>query len=183
MGQHKAALEIYVFKLKDYAKAERFITLLVCTYPSYCNRIYSQADSVSVPSRKESALEVYQVLLSLYLQTKPTLLDPALDILAKHSPRLDVIKALSLIPSEIPIEKLESFFTKHVRKETSVLNEGRIVKELQKVELLRMESRALRLRGKKVIVREETACPNCHKRLGQSVVAMTPEYESFVRLY
>jgi hypothetical protein len=24
MGQHKAALEIYVFRLKDYAKAERF---------------------------------------------------------------------------------------------------------------------------------------------------------------
>ena len=102
---------------------------------------------------------------------------PALDILAKHSPRLEAAKALSLIPIEIPVENLESFFTKHIRKETSTLNEGRIVSELRKVELLRMESRAMRLRGKKAVVREETVCPYCHKRLGQSVVAVIPEFE------
>jgi hypothetical protein len=53
------------------------------------------------------------------------------------------------------------------------------VSELRKVELLRMESRAMRLRGKKVVVREETVCPYCHKRLGQSVVAVIPKYDSF----
>jgi len=52
----------------------------------------------------------------------------------------------------------------------------RVVTELRKVELLRQESRAMRLRGKKAVVREETACPYCHKRLGQSVVAVIPEY-------
>ena len=40
-----------------------------------------------------------------------------------------------------------------------------------------MESRAMRLRGKKTVVREETVCPYCHKRLGQSVVAVTPEFD------
>ena len=53
--------------------------------------------------------------------------------------------------------------------------------ELRKVELLRMESRAMRLRGKKVVVREETVCPYCHKRLGQSVVAVIPKYDSFFK--
>lgn len=48
--------------------------------------------------------------------------------------------------------------------------------ELRKVELLRMETRAMQLRGKKSVVREETVCPYCHKRLGQSVVAVIPEY-------
>ena len=56
------------------------------------------------------------------------------------------------------------------------MNEGRIIAELRKVELLRVEARAMRLRGKKVVVREETVCPYCHKRLGQSVVAVIPEY-------
>lgn len=126
-------------------------------------------------SRKDSALQVFHTLLTLYLTAKPTLLGPALDILAKHSPRLDALKALSLIPSEIPIENLESFFTKHIRKETSTLNDGRIVNELRKVELLRVEDRAMRLRHKKAVVQEETACPYCHKRLGQSVVAVIPE--------
>jgi Vam6/Vps39-like protein vacuolar protein sorting-associated protein 39 len=142
--------------------------------------VYSQAESASTQSRKDSALRVFHTLLTLYLLAKPTLLAPALDILAKHSPRLDASNALSLIPSEIPVEKLESFFTKHIRKQTSAMNEGRIVSELRKVELLRMESRALRLRGKKAVVQEETACPYCHKRLGQSVVAVIPEYD---RLY
>ena len=53
--------------------------------------------------------------------------------------------------------------------------------ELRKVELLRMESRARRLRGKRAVVREETVCPYCHKRLGQSVVAVIPEYDSYLR--
>lgn len=53
---------------------------------------------------------------------------------------------------------------------------GRIVTELRKVELLRQEGRAMRLRGRKSVVREETVCPYCHKRLGQSVVAVIPEY-------
>ena len=51
--------------------------------------------------------------------------------------------------------------------------------ESRKVELLRMESNVMRLRGKKAVVREETACPYCHKRLGQSVVAVIPEYVPF----
>ena len=143
-------------------------------------RIYSQADTQPSQSRKDSALHVFHTLLTLYLIAKPTLLSPALDILAKHSPRLDVAKALALIPVEIPVKNLESFFTKHIRKETSALNEGRIVSELRKVELLRMESRAMRLRGKKAVVREETVCPYCHKRLGQSVVAVIPEYDPYL---
>ena len=60
---------------------------------------------------------------------------------------------------------------------------GLIVTELRKVELLRQESRAMRLRGKKAVVREETACPYCHKRLGQSVVAVIPEYFPLSRLF
>jgi len=164
MGQHKNALEIYVFKLKDFPKAEK-----------YCIRIYSQAGSAVTDSRKRNASNVFHTLLTIYLLAKPTLLSPALEILAKHSPRLDASEALALIPPEIAVENLESFFTKHIRKETSNLNEGRIVSELRKVELLRIESRAMRLRGKKAVVREETVCPYCHKRLGQSVVAVIPE--------
>lgn len=160
-------------------KGRLFLSLNNC---SYCIRIYSQADSAPNQSRKDSALHVFHTLLTLYLLAKPTLLTPALDILAQHSPRLDAGKALSLIPSEIPMDKLESFFTKHIRKETSALNEGRIVAELRKVELLRIESSAMRLRGKKAVVEEVTACPYCHKRLGQSVIAVLPEYGPFCDL-
>jgi Vam6/Vps39-like protein vacuolar protein sorting-associated protein 39 len=149
---------------------------------SYCIRIYSQAESAPTESRKSSSLKVFHTLLTLYLLATPTLLLPALEILAKHSPRLDAAEALALIPAEIPVERLESFFTKHIRKETSKMNEGRIVSELRKVELLRMESRAMRLRGKKAVVREETVCPYCHKRLGQSVVAVIPEYTDDLKI-
>jgi len=167
MGQHKNALEIFVFKLKDFAKAEK-----------YCIRIYNQAEGAVTEMLKRAAMNVFHTLLTIYLLAKPTLLAPALDILAKHSPRLDASEALALIPPEIAVENLESFFTKHIRKETSTMNQGRVVSELRKVELLRMESRVMRLRGTKAIVREETVCPYCHKRLGQSVVAVIPEYHS-----
>jgi Vacuolar sorting protein 39 domain 2 len=39
-----------------------------------------------------------------------------------------------------------------------------------------MENRAMRFRGKRAVVKEESVCPYCHKRLGLSVVAVIPEY-------
>lgn len=178
MGQHKSALEIYVFKLKDYNKAEKYIDIEIPANSSYCIRVYSQAASASTPYGRTAALQVFHTLLTLYLTAKPTLLGPGLDILAKHSPRLDASQALALIPPDIPLDKLESFFTKHIRKETSAFNEARIVTELRRIELLRMETQLMRLRHKKAVVTEESACPYCHKRLGQSVVAVIPRYIS-----
>ncbi|KAI1631975.1 AvaB protein [Biscogniauxia mediterranea] len=198
MGQHKQALEIYVFKMQDYVKAEE-----------YCNQIHSHP-----PSRRESQQQqagylssaggdqgsndadddpdttppsIYHTLLSLYLTPpspqKPNL-EPALSLLSRHGSRLPAASTLSLIPDSLPVGDLEMYFRGRVRAANSVVAETRVVEQLRKTQLV--NTQALLLlgdgvpggqggRNRRVVVGEERVCGVCHKRLGNSVVAVLPD--------
>ncbi|KAH8903993.1 hypothetical protein BR93DRAFT_883671 [Coniochaeta sp. PMI_546] len=180
MEQHKQALELYVFKMKDYAKAE-----------DYCNRIHLLQESQPSPAPPEDPdipqQSIYHTLLSLYLtppNSQPAQLGPALDLLSKHGSRLPAESTLSLIPDTLQVSQLESYFRGRMRSANSVVNETRIVAGLRKTELV--TSQALLLlgdgvpggqggRNRRVVIAEERVCGVCHKRLGGSVVAVLPD--------
>ncbi|EAA27006.3 hypothetical protein GE21DRAFT_3448 [Neurospora crassa] len=213
MGQHKQALEIYVFQMKDYKKAEE-----------YCNRIHKSSEhpqptspshppgtttitspsSTEDPSQDEAHPSIYHTLLSLYLTPpsphKPNL-PPALDLLSKHGSRLPATSTLSLIPDDLPVSELESYFRGRMRNANSIVNETLVVAGLRKTGLV--TSQALLLlgdglpkgavlpgggsrvggRNRRVVIGEERVCGVCHKRLGGSVVAVLPGGEDAVVHY
>ncbi|KAI9775511.1 MAG: Vacuolar morphogenesis protein 6 [Geoglossum umbratile] len=146
MGQHKQALEIYVFKLKDHEKAEE-----------YCNRFHlskvspipttEHSRALSEPDH-ETPPSIYHTLLSLYLNPPPPQApnwEPALNLLSRHGSRLPASSTLDLIPSSLPIKDLESYFRGRIRAATSTISEGRVVIGLRKTEMV--ESQALLLLG------------------------------------
>ncbi|KAF3008982.1 Vacuolar morphoproteinsis protein 6 [Curvularia kusanoi] len=146
MGQHKQALQIYVFQLKDYTKAEE-----------YCNTIFlSTAAPITSPhpqSQSEKSISdtqepsIYHTLLSLYLTPPPPHAPnwpPALDLLSKHGARLPAATTLDLVPPSLPVKDLQSYFKGRIRAANSVLNEERIVARLRGVEKVGVEL-ALRL--------------------------------------
>ncbi|KAK0639240.1 hypothetical protein B0T16DRAFT_337638 [Cercophora newfieldiana] len=186
MGSHKQALEIYVFKMQDYAKAEE-----------YCNRIHKAGDAhTASPSQttpggtedpEDAKPSIYHTLLSLYLTPPPPHernLGPALSLLSKHGSRLPARSTLSLVPDSLPVAELESYFRGRMRSANSVVNETRVVAGLRKTGLV--ASQALLLlgdgvpggqagRNRRVVVSEERVCGVCHKRIGGSVVAVLPD--------
>ncbi|KAI1187899.1 AvaB protein [Nemania serpens] len=185
MGNHKQALEIYVFKMHDYLKAEE-----------YCNRIHAlpserpgSADAATVDQDDPAATpSIYHTLLSLYLTPPPPHkpnLEPALSLLSRHGSRLPATSTLSLIPDALPIAGLVSYFRGRIRAANSVVSETRIVEALRKTQLV--NTQALLLlgdgiagngqggRSRRVVVAEERVCGVCHKRLGNSVVAVLPD--------
>ncbi|KAH7021442.1 vacuolar sorting protein 39 domain 2-domain-containing protein [Microdochium trichocladiopsis] len=201
MGQHKQALEIYVFKIKDFAKAEE-----------YCNRIHVAGDPSSpVRSRpstatgskagfaddddydeddakqQDAAQSIYHTLLSLYMAPpaphKPNL-EPALSLLSRHGSRLPATSTVSLIPNDLPVKELESYFRGRIRAANSVVNESRIVEGLRKTQFV--NTQALLLlgdgvpggqggRNRRVVISEERVCRVCHKRIGNTVIAVLPD--------
>jgi hypothetical protein len=183
MGQHKQALEIYVFKMKDFAKAEE-----------YCNRVHlSQNNPNPTDDSDDSAPSIYHTLLSLYLQPASPHkknLDPALDLLSKHGSRLPATSTLGLIPDDLPVKDLESYFRGRIRGVNSLVNQSRIVAGLRKAEGISVAAR-LHLgddkagnqggRNRHVTITEERHCVVCHKklggsmRIGGSVVAVLPD--------
>jgi tetratricopeptide (TPR) repeat protein len=194
MGQHKQALEIYVFKLKDFAKAEE-----------YCNRVHLTEDTATAGvtsmkspyARRKSTVDpvdekpsIYNTLLNLYLnppkgENSTPMWGPAIEILARHGPRLPASETLGLIPESLPVKELEFYFRGRIREANSVMCEARIVAGLRKVEAVRMQAGLLLGegvpganggRGRMVRIDDERVCGVCYKRLGGSVISVFPEY-------
>ncbi|KAH8157069.1 hypothetical protein CIB48_g11173 [Xylaria polymorpha] len=181
MGNHKQALEIYVFKMQDYVKAEE-----------YCNHIHAlpseQRDSAGIPAvdqdDPDATTSIYHTLLSLYLTPPPPHepnLEPALSLLSRHGSRLPATSTLSLIPDTLPVTDLASYFRGRIRAANSVVSETRIVEALRKTQLVNTQARLLfgdegqGGRNRRVVIAEERVCGVCHKRLGNSVVAVLPD--------
>lgn len=189
MGQHKQALDIYVFQLQDPDKAEE-----------YCNQIYLSENAPSTTpvhsSRSPTAdpgdapPSIYHTLLSLYLsppQPHKPQLGPALNVLAKHGARMPASSTLNLIPEVLPIKDLESYFRGRIRSANTVLNEGKIVAGMRGT-LAFSEDAKVRLgdgvpggnggRNRRVVITEERVCGVCYKRFGGSAIKVLPEYVS-----
>ncbi|KAI9839506.1 MAG: hypothetical protein M1819_002131 [Sarea resinae] len=186
MGQHKQALEIYVFKLEDFAKAEEY-----CNYVHMSENLQNPetkgAEYVPIAGSEERKPSIYHTLLSLYLTPpqphKPNW-PPALDLLSKHGSRLPASSTLDIIPSTLPVKELEDYFRGQMRAANSVVNEGRVVTGLWKNQVVAAQAVLLlgdgRLggnggRNRKVIIDEERLCGACHKRLGGSVIEVLPD--------
>lgn len=131
---------------------------------------------------------IYLTLLSLYLSPphgyEPQY-GPALDVLAKHGSRLPANSTLNLIPETLPVRELEFYFRGRIRAANSIVNEARIVANLQKVQNIKTQAQLLfgeglpsdnKARSRHVTITEERVCRICHKRLGGSVISVFPEY-------
>ncbi|KAI1005323.1 hypothetical protein K3495_g2895 [Podosphaera aphanis] len=205
MGQHKQALEIYVFKIKDYDKAEDYcnrihLASLNNTKPSTESYYKSSNISTSTDDNFEITSSIHLTLLSLYLTPPPPYepnLPPALLLLANHGSRLPTSSILSLIPSSLPVASLESYFRGRIRSVNSRVSESRIVSGLHKTEVINVQSSLLLGdapertgamktfpagippgfggRSRRVVVSNDRVCRGCHKRLGNSVLAVLPD--------
>ncbi|KAG6884985.1 hypothetical protein C0993_006817 [Termitomyces sp. T159_Od127] len=108
LGRHDQALELYVYRMHDYLKAEE-----------YCKRVYE----LGVENKS-----VFLTLLRLYL--RPTvkvhedLLPPALDLIGRHNSRLDIVETLQLLPPLVTAQDVRAFLFEALRAplfDTSVI--------------------------------------------------------------
>lgn len=154
----------------------------------YCNRLYKQHESTRPPvdvtspaTSEDPTKSIYHTLLSLYLRPPPPhkqLLAPALELLSKHGSRLPATSTVGLIPDDLPVGVLESYFRGRIRAVTSLVNESRVVAGLRKAESISVAAQ-LHLgddegsgqggRSRHVTITEEQHCVVCHKKLGGAV--------------
>jgi len=137
-------------------------------------------------SEGEDSPSIYHTLLSLYLTPPPPHEQnwlAALNLLSKHGARLPASTTLNLIPSKIPVAELESYFQGRIRAANSIVNESRVVVGLRKSEVISAQAMLLLGdglpdgaggRNRRVVVGEDRVCGVCHKRLGNSVLAVLP---------
>ncbi|XP_006455342.1 hypothetical protein AGABI2DRAFT_187742 [Agaricus bisporus var. bisporus H97] len=154
LGRHDQALELYVYHLHDYYKAEE-----------YCKQIYQPKSPTS---------NVFLTLLRIYLRPtiKPTptdLLAPALELISRHNPRLDPVETLNLLPPLVTAEDVRAFLIEALR---APIFDTRVVKHLSKARSDQVARRLMALQTRRVRVTDSRICPQCHKRIGNSVIAV-----------
>jgi Vam6/Vps39-like protein vacuolar protein sorting-associated protein 39 len=183
MGNHKQALEIYVFKLDDPAKAEEYCNEMHLEAATNTSKHTSRRKSTTDPVDEEPS--IYHVLLNLYLNPpkgEKSRWGPAIELMAKHGARLPASSTLETIPPELLIRELEFYFRGRIRNANSIMNESKIVTGLRKVDAVRVQSTLLLGEGlsnggrsRRVRINEERVCGVCHKRLGGSVISVFPD--------
>ena len=198
MGNHKQALSIYVFQIKDYDKAE-----------AYCNRTYlaeaseqllhptNGVSTLDKPALNRSTTEVsrdkpniFAMLLGLYLRPpsgEEKRWPQALDLLSRHGARLPASSTLDLMPDELAVQELQDYFRGRIRNSTSLLRQERIIRSLEGVRKVDAERRLLLGteadidvgkpggRNRRVSISEDDHCRVCHRRFGASAIRVYPD--------
>lgn len=128
--------------------------------------------------------------MRIYLQptvkTSFDLLHPALDLISRHSPRLDAVETLHLLPPLVTAEDVRTFFLEALR---APIFDTHIIREIRKSRNEQLARRLMTLQAKRVKVTDSRMyvnlpqslgreylfpyrCPQCHKRIGNSVIAV-----------
>ncbi|KAG8213472.1 hypothetical protein J3R82DRAFT_12007 [Butyriboletus roseoflavus] len=153
MGRHEHALELYVYKLGDFTKAEE-----------HCKRMSSPALTPS---------PLFLTLLKLYLRptipNPPNLLPPALSLIARHSGRLNPIETLQLLPPLVNAHDVRPFLVQSLR---APVFDNCVVREVSLARKEDTERQLMKLESRRIKVTDSRICPQCHKRLGNSVIAV-----------
>ncbi|KAJ7880982.1 hypothetical protein B0H14DRAFT_3763074 [Mycena olivaceomarginata] len=152
-GRHDQALELYVYRLHDYLKAEQ-----------YCTRVYRAGTETS---------HVYLTLLRIYLRptvkTASDLLQPALELIARHSPQLDAVDTLQLLPPLVTTQDIRTFLIGALR---APVFDTRVIRNLSKARGDQVDRKLMSLQTQRVKVTDSRICPQCHKRIGNSFIAV-----------
>ncbi|KAK0570235.1 Vacuolar morphogenesis protein 6 [Tilletia horrida] len=170
MGQHEAALSIYVYRLDAHDKAD-----------SYCTNVYS--------SRRRSGDEhIYLTLLRIYLRPKegvltssatakegssgPSMLQPALALIGRHGSRIDADQVFDLLPPLVTVQSILPFAQQTLQHSAACRNGLRIEAGIRKERSLQADEQLNAIKMRKVRVQQGTSCLRCHRKLGNSVVVL-----------
>jgi hypothetical protein len=156
----------------------------------YCKSIY-------VPGTPTS--NIFLTLLRIYLRpttkTSSDLLQPALDLIGRHSPRLDPVETLQLLPPLVTAQDVRTFLIEALR---TPIFDAHVIREINKARNDQVARKLMLLETKRVKVTDSrmlvifvvgtlccyqnlpfyNRCPQCHKRIGNSVIAVhAPRYD------
>lgn len=142
--------------------------------PRYCKRVYEEETSASQRSN------IFVTLLNVYLrprheddksENKPQL-EQALHLLAKYGARMDANYVLEILPPLLTVQELQVFLCKSIRKSVTWSNNHKVVKRIRTARMDQVNQSLVELENRRVKITDARLCPQCHKRIGNSVIAI-----------
>ncbi|CAD6933013.1 unnamed protein product [Tilletia controversa] len=173
MGQHEAALGIYVYRLNAHEKADQ-----------YCTGVYAA-------QRRPEDEQVFLTLLRIYLRpreglasnfkdeaqgsngTAPSsMLQPALALIGRHGSRIDADQVIDLLPPLVTMQSILPFAQRTLQHSAACRASLRVESAIRKERSLQADERLASAKARKFRVSQSLMCPRCNRRLGNSVVVL-----------
>ncbi|KAJ7800623.1 vacuolar sorting protein 39 domain 1-domain-containing protein [Mycena olivaceomarginata] len=155
LGRHDKALELYVYQLHDYLKAEE-----------HCRRVYH-------PSTRASS--IYLTLLRTYLwpagNNGPHRLQLALELIKRNRQQMDAADTLQMLPPLVTIQDIRALLIGALRAPRF---DTRVIRNLGKARADQVGRQLMKLQARRVKITESRICPQCHKRMGNSFIVVHP---------
>ncbi|KAJ7702146.1 vacuolar sorting protein 39 domain 2-domain-containing protein [Mycena olivaceomarginata] len=146
------ALELYVYQLHDYLKAEE--------------RVYH-------PSTRASS--IYLTLLRTYLwpagNNGPHRLQLALELIKRNRQQMDAADTLQMLPPLVTIQDIRALLIGALRAPRF---DTRVIRNLGKARADQVGRQLMKLQARRVKITESRICPQCHKRMGNSFIVVHP---------
>lgn len=162
INRHSQALNIYVHKLNRPDLAEE-----------YCVKHFDPS-----PTAPEESREIFITLLRMNLQPpgpdEVPKIDDAIHLLERHHQKIDVIKALRLLPGDVPVTKLNRFLESVLRSHVTKRRTLQVTKNLSKSEHLQVQEKCIQERKRVVKIKTGRLCQVCNRPLGLSAFACYP---------
>eukprot|EP01027_Heterolobosea_sp_BB2_P015632 GEZU01022360.1.p1 GENE.GEZU01022360.1~~GEZU01022360.1.p1 ORF type:complete len:174 (-),score=59.45 GEZU01022360.1:11-490(-) len=105
---------------------------------------------------------------------RPQNIDFALHILNTRAKEMNPVHAIKLIPNWIPLSQIQVFLTQSIQSTIHQRREGAVDKNLAKMENLQMSSKLSKCTSVYVTITNDSICPVCNKKIGDSVFAVYP---------
>ncbi|XP_046383475.1 vam6/Vps39-like protein [Ischnura elegans] len=169
LGHHEQVLSLYISFLQDIQQA---INYCEKTYQLHC----------------EGYDEVYVILIKMLINPpeswilgvqpvkppKPDV-DLALELLSQNASKMNPMKALSVLPDDVPLWKVKKFMETSLH---GILNERRnvqVLRGLLAAEYIQVKESKIHHESQSIVMTEFNVCPVCKKRFGnQSAFARYP---------
>ncbi len=163
LGRHTEVLEIYVVQLRDRELAEKYCDRIwreqqhQQRQQQQCNRQSAALSTTSLDDTTSSSGDVYICLLQVYMRGKEGRsggrkereeeLQPVLDILTEFSDRIDPVKAMNLLPLDLPLIKLQPFLISTLRHHESRRCMAQVTRHLNRADFINVKYETCQLQS------------------------------------
>jgi hypothetical protein len=152
-----------VLLLKRLGRHEDVLTMLmhngtnVAAAEDYCESVF------------ETDPEVYHHMLRVCVQPphghRP-LLQLAASLLVKHGHRMDVLQALALLPPSMPLQLLQPYIERTIRRSAEQLRDSLLRRNMLRGHHVDVKVQLLQQQAQRVIIGTDSTCVVCSRKIG-----------------
>ncbi|TIC02465.1 hypothetical protein E3Q17_01424 [Wallemia mellicola] len=176
LGKYEDALRIYVKNLNDFDSATRYCVKVEKEDKEIFSKLlkfYLKGDKSTSPGSQSSYFKATAISPSYStMSDEGDNMNEIISLLCNFPTKFDIQQVLQSLPGDVPLQELQRFLLRNYKATSSNQRWGSVVSNIRKSENERLAMKLVDLESRYVVIDDNRICPECKKRLGNSVISV-----------